>query len=195
MKLVLQLIFLLFINFALSQKYRVATIFFNDSTSVKGFGEINNNTIYFKVRQEDKSEKWGYDIAKGLTFSEYGFSEKYEYVKFEKQSKPRIMEVVEEGNVTLYRDAKLFYTGNVNFNAGSPPTNVSTFANMSVTFYVKRKTEEYATDIIFSFKTRAKRYFSDCKKIIEKIDNRNFTKKNIADMVFYYNEYCGENED
>ena len=195
MKLVLQLIFLLFINFAHSQDYRVATIFFNDSTSIKGFGEIKNNTIYFKVRQEDKSDKWSYDIAKGLTFSEYGFYEKYEYVKFEKQLKPRIMEVVEEGDVTLYKDAKLFYTSNGNSNFGKIPVNISTFENMSVTFYVKRKSEEYATDIIFSFKTRAKKYFSDCEKIIEKINNRNFTKNNITDMVFYYNEYCGENED
>lgn len=84
MKLILQILFIFFFNFTFSQDYREATIIFNDSSSVKGFGEIKNNTIYFKVKQEDEPSKWSYDIAKGLIFSGYGYSEKYEYVKFEK---------------------------------------------------------------------------------------------------------------
>lgn len=103
MKLILQLLFLFFINFTFGQDYREATIIFNDSTSVKGFGEIKKNTIYFKVKQKDQPSKWSYDIAKGLTFSGYGFSEKYEYVKFEKNRDPRIMEVIEEGELILYK--------------------------------------------------------------------------------------------
>lgn len=195
MKLIMPFLFLLFINFAFGQDYRQAKIIFNDSTSIKGFGEIKNNEIYFKVKQEDKPTKWSYDIAKGLTFYGYGFSEKYEYIKCDKHSKPKILEVIEEGNVTLYKDSRIFYTGNFTPSAGHLPTNISSFENISETFYVKRESEEFATNIFFSFKTSTKRYFSDCLKIIEKINNRKFTKENIPDMVFYYNEYCSENEE
>ena len=101
MKLLLQLLFLIFINSTFSQDYREATILFNDSSSVKGFGEIRNNTIYFKVKQEDKPSKWSYDITKGIVFSGYDYSEKYVYVKFEKYTNPKIMEVIEEGKLSL----------------------------------------------------------------------------------------------
>ncbi|MCV2484927.1 hypothetical protein OD917_08340 [Flavobacterium sp. SH_e] len=194
MKLILQLLFVFFINLGFSQDYREASIIFNDSSSIQGFAEIKDNAIYFKVKQEDKADKWSYDFAKGLVFSAYGYSEKYEYVEFE-HSKPKLLQVVEEGNVNLYRDAKIYFKGgNTNFGANNLPTNTGGSWEMSEAFYVKRKTELYVTDIKFSFNLRAKKYFGDCKKVIEKIDNKKFTKKNIKDMVFFYNEYCGSDD-
>jgi hypothetical protein len=195
MKLIIPLFFVLFINVTFSQDYREATIVFNDSTSIKGFAEIKNNEIYFKLKQEDKPDKWSYDIAKGIIFSGYGFSEKLEYLKSGKNSKPKILEVIEEGNINLYRESRMYYTSNGNTTAGKLPTNFSTYEFTTETFYVKKKSEEFATDISFSFKTTAKKYFSDCEKIIEKIKNGKFTRKNIPDMVFYYNEYCDENNE
>ncbi|WP_281233459.1 hypothetical protein [Flavobacterium gelatinilyticum] len=209
MKLLIRFLFLLFINYSFSQDYRQARIIFNDSSSIEGFGEIKGNTIYFKVLQEDKADKWSYDFAKGLTFAAYGFSEKYEYVKIE-HSKPKLMQVVEEGKVTLYRDAKIYFADNRPESEKFKETalvhlpnthsdklfqkHVSSMETMTETFYVKRENEEFATDIIFSFNIRAKKYFADCKKVIEKIKNKKFTKKNIQDMVFFYNEYCDEDE-
>jgi hypothetical protein len=195
MKLIIPLFFFLFINVTFSQDYREATIVFNDSTSIKGFAEIKNNEIYFKLKQEDKPDKWSYDIAKGIIFSGYGFSGKLEYLKSGKNSKPKILEVIEEGNINLYRESRMYYTSNGNTTAGKLPTNFSTYEFTTETFYVKKKSEEFATDISFSFKTTAKKYFSDCEKIIEKIKNGKFTRKNIPDMVFYYNEYCDENNE
>ncbi|KAF2080914.1 hypothetical protein [Flavobacterium sharifuzzamanii] len=195
MKLIQQLLFLFFINFACSQNYREASIIFNDSSSIQGFAEIKNNVIYFKIKQEDKADKWSYDIVKGLIFAAYGYSEKYEYVEFE-HSKPKLLQVVEEGYVNLYRDAKIYFKGgNTNFDANNLPTNTDGSWEMSEAFYVKRKTELYVTDIKFSFNLRAKKYFGDCKKVIERINNKKFTKKNIKDMVFFYNEYCGSDDE
>lgn len=209
MKLLIRFLLLLFINYSFGQDYRQARIIFNDSSSIEGFGEIKGNTIYFKVLQEDKADKWSYDFAKGLTFAAYGFSEKYEYVKIE-HSKPKLMQVVEEGKVTLYRDAKIYFADNRPESEKIKETalvhlpnphsdklfqmHVSSMETMTETFYVKRENEEFATDIIFSFNIRAKKYFADCKKVIEKIKNKKFTKKNIQDMVFFYNEYCDEDE-
>ena len=197
MKLIINFSLLFFINFIFSQDYKEATIIFNDSTSVKGFGEIKNNTIYFKVKQEDKPSKWSYDIAKGLVFSGYGYSEKYEYVKFEKNRDPRIMEVMEEGKLFLYKYSNLISNNGTNLDtsvSGKMPNHMSGFENFTETFYVKRKDAKLALDITFSFKSRARIYFSDCEKIIEKINSGKFTKKNIPEMIYYYNDYCDENE-
>ncbi|MBF4486936.1 MULTISPECIES: hypothetical protein [unclassified Flavobacterium] len=208
MKPLFQLLFLFFINTAFSQDYREATIIFNDSTSVKGFGEIKGNTIYFKVKEEDKPSKWSHDIAKGLLFSGYGYSEKYVYVKFEKNKDPKLMEVIEEGNITLYKDSKLIYKSNgdsrlafgsngLSLPIATMPMTRTTSEELKEKYYVQRKNAEFATDITFSFKFRAKIYFSDCEKVIEKINNGQFNKKNIPKMIYYYNDYCDstENED
>ncbi|KAF2326833.1 hypothetical protein [Flavobacterium ginsenosidimutans] len=195
MKLILQLLFVLFINLGFSQDYREASIIFNDSSSIQGFAEIKDNAIYFKVKQEDKADKWSYDFVKGLVFSGYGYSEKYEYVEFE-HSKPKLLQVVEEGNVNLYRYAKAHYRGrNTNLPIGKLPSDEDIVWTMSEAFYVKRKSELYAIDIEFSFNLRAKKYFGDCKKVVERINNKKFTKENIKDMVFFYNEYCASDDE
>ncbi len=195
MKLILQLLFVFFINLGFSQDYREASIIFNDSSSIQGFAEIKDNAIYFKVKQEDKADKWSYDFAKGLIFSAYGYSEKYEYVEFE-HSKPKLLQVVEEGNVNLYRYAKEYYIGrNPNLSIGKLPSDEDKIWAMSEAFYVKRNSEPYAIDIEFSFNLRAKKYFGDCKKVVERIKSKKFTKENIKDMVFFYNEYCGSDDE
>ena len=192
MKNLLPLIFLFFINLCHSQ-IREATIFFNDSTFIKGFGEIKKNKIYFKVEEKDEITVWSYDMAKGLTFSGYGFSEKYIYLKTDKYPHPIIVEVVEEGKVSLYRKNKLVYNyipiGAADPISGIEPKQV--IENMDTTYFVQRKNEVYARDIVFSFKSRAMRYFSDCKTLVDKIEKRVFLKKNIIDIVYYYNDNCG----
>ena len=124
---------------------REATILFNDSTSVKGFGEIKKEKIYFRVSLDAKIKEWDFKMASGLIFSGYGFSEKYLYIKPDKYSKkPIIMEVMEEGNVNLYK--KSFITQ----KAYVDPTKSLTYFNyrkiyvydFESTYYVKRKNEE-----------------------------------------------------
>jgi len=190
MKLTINLLFLLLIHFGFAQEYREASIVFKDSSSIQGFAEIKNNTIYFKVKQEDKADTWSYDFAQGLIFAAHGFSEKYEYVPFE-HSNPKLLQVIEEGNVNLYREAKgYFIVSGPRVSTNGIPLAGDGSWKMTESFYVKRKNETFVTDIKFSFNSRAKRYFADCKKVIEKINNKKFTKNNIKDMVFFYNEYC-----
>lgn len=176
---------------------REATILFNDSTSIKGLGEIKKEKIYFRVSSTDEITKWNYDMAYGLIFSGYGFSEKYVYVKPNKYSQPKLMEVIEEGKVNLYKESsfgiQIGITGGVgNSNFGASPILSHDY---SAVYYVKRKTEEYATDISFSFKSNSSRYFSDCKMLLQKIKKNEFRKKDIVEIVYFYNDYCGEDEE
>lgn len=182
----------------LSGQEREATILFNDSTSVKGFGEIKKEKIYFRVSLDAKIKEWDFEMASGLIFSGYGFSEKYLYIKPDKYSKkPIIMEVIEEGNVNLYK--KSFITE----KAYDDPTKSITDINnrktyvydFESTYYVKRKNEENATDLSFSFKTNSIKYFSDCKILVEKINKKEFKKDNIVEIVYYYNDYCDEEDE
>lgn len=105
------------------------------------------------------------------------------------------MQVIEEGKLTLYKFSKLIYRNNEAISQNRLTMHSSSTEDLKETFYVKRKNAELATDISFSFKFRSKIYFSDCEKIIEKINNGKFNKKNIPEMVYYYNDYCDETED
>lgn len=63
-------------------------------------------------------------------------------------------------------------------------------------YYVLRKNEQIATPIYLkqiisnNFKKTALEYFKDCKKVTDKIKKKKFWKKNIPEMVDYYNNNC-----
>jgi hypothetical protein len=201
MKFYILFLFTILIHqFSFAQEENKAIILFNDGTSIEGIGEIKRNTIYFKVAPEDTYTEWDYTSAKGIIFSGYGYSEKYEYAKTDKNSNPVIMEVVDEGFVTLYRKNKMVFRVSTDYNH-SPYNSVGPFAgnnfiseDMSTTYYVQRKEESFATNITSGFKAKSLKYFSDCKALTEKIYDRTFTVDKIKAMVDYYNNYCYEEE-
>jgi hypothetical protein len=186
-KKILYVIFL-FLTYPIFSQEREAKIVFIDSTSIQGYGEIKNEKIYFRVDLKSKKSEWDYDYTKGLIFSGYGFTEKYEYVKPDKYSKPILMEVIEEGNINLYKKS---YNNYVN---GLGPGQFGSYV-FSSAYYVKKNNEENATELTFSFKSRSLRYFSDCEKLIEKIKNREFKVNTIPEIVYYYNDYCGKEDE
>ena len=190
------IVFLITISLTVFSQEREATIIFNDSTSVKGFAEIKKEKIHFRLSLGTEKSVWSYDIAYGLIFSGYGFSEKYVYVKPNQHSKPKLMEVIEEGKVSLYK--KSSYKTNMGFGfmggsgVGIGPTVSHYYA---AEYFVKRKNEEHATDLSLRFKSTSSRYFSDCQMLIEKINNKKFREDDIIEIVYYYNDYCGEDEE
>lgn len=186
------------------------TIIFNDSTTVKGFGEIKRNKILFKLTKQEEFTEWSYDMVKGIVFSGYGYVEKYEYIKPDKYTEPKIMEVLETGEVSLYKRWKTvvninILNNNINILNDFPTPIVSDDPfreydkdlngfNKEPILYIKRQHEKNATDINFSFKTRALRYFADCEIAIKKIKNKTFNIDNIPELISYYNNYCYEEE-
>ena len=203
MKKILILILLLNANFAISQM-REAKIFFNDSTSVEGFGEIKKNKIYFKVEKKDEPSEWSFDITKGITFSSYGYSEKYEYVKISKNKKPLLLQIIEEGDVTLYLDILIENQLFRNFNSTTNPisqqmqnNSYQTFGESEIrnVYYAKRKNEELATNITANFSKNTPKYFEDCGALVQKIKTKKFLKKDIEEIVTYYNNYCNDEND
>ena len=199
-------IILLFLTFfclnTLNAQHREVVIFFNDSTSLEGFGEVRNDKIYFKLEQKDKLTEWDYNSVYAIHFVGYGFIEKYEYVSSDKYRKPRIMELIEEGNVLLYELPKEIIITNIvsrinyevrktsnDFDINNNPNNP---VKSIKEYFIKMPNNEKAIDIVFSFKTRVERYFSDCPELIEKVNNKTFTKYTIPEMIIFYNDYCND---
>lgn len=63
-------------------------------------------------------------------------------------------------------------------------------------FWVIKKDEKIATILYMeqlirkSFKRAALEYFKDCPSLIEKIKSKEFTRKNVKEIVEYYNAEC-----
>jgi hypothetical protein len=203
MKTLSILIFLLPITSGFCQM-KEATIFFNDSTSILGLGEIKNNKIYFKVEPKDDSSEWSYDMASALIYSGYGYSEKYQYVKINNHLAPQLLEVVDEGNVTLYKQIQIpnsflntvsngYFTPNGSYIPGTSGNLED--SEVQYKYFVKRKNEKLATIIHFNFKEKMLDYFSDCPILKKKIVQKIYTKKNIEEMINYYNNYCNDDQE
>jgi len=197
-------VFLLIANFVFSQD-QDATIIFNDESTIEGFGSINKNKVYFRVSLDDKADSWSYDMVKGITFLGFESTVKYEYVLLDEFSKPepQLLEVVEEGNVTLYARSRESYMGtsfNSNgFNVHSTrivTNNVVSYRsgkeNVTTDLYVKRANEKYPLSLNGSFYKRATKYFSDCEVLAKKIDKGELSKTKILEIVQYYNDICAE---
>lgn len=195
------LLFLLLATYSSYSQMKEATIFFNDSTSVLGLGEIKKEKIYFKVDPDEEASEWSYDMVKGIVFSGYGYSETYEFVPLKPKDAPEIVEVLQEGNLILYRKIKvrttvddlLSYTPSA-FGPGTVPFPNSPGVDNSIKtlYYAKRKNEAFPTLIVFGNKKKLLEYFDDCPILRKKIIDKVFTKDTIEDMIEYYNNYCND---
>ena len=195
--------FILIVNYAFCQDQE-ATIIFNDSTTVDGFGSINKNKIYFRASLDDKPDIWISDMVKGITFFGFESTVIYEYVLLDEFShpEPQLLEVVENGNVTLYARVRKI----VNVNSNSLNSNISIIKSVSndvvpyqsakedgsVEIFLKRANEKFPTSLNWSFYKRAAKYFSDCEVLSKKIDKGEFSKNKILEIVQYYNDICAD---
>ena len=194
---------ILIVNYTFCQDQE-ATIIFNDSTTVDGFGSINKNKIYFRASLDDKPDIWISDMVKGITFFGFESTVKYEYVLLAEFShpEPQLLEVVENGNVTLYARVRKI----VNVYSNSLSSNISIIKSVSndvvpyqsakedgsVEIFVKRAYEKFPTSLNWSFYKRAAKYFSDCEVLSKKIDKGEFSKNKILEIVQYYNDICAD---
>lgn len=194
MKPIFCIFFMLCISIFLFAQEREAKIIFLDSTSIKGYGEIKKEKIYFRVDQKRESTEWDSEMVLGIIFEGYGFSEEYEYVLIKDKKKPVLMEVIERGNLNLYKDTSYGLKMGMGFSVGSNGVNAGPVGkyDYSESYYVKRVHEDVAINLANRFKKTAPEYFSDCPTLIEKIKNKELDVDTIPDIVFYYNDYCND---
>ncbi|KLT68570.1 hypothetical protein [Flavobacterium sp. ABG] len=194
------LIFLLFLSTSIYAQDRECIIFFHEGDSIEGVGQIKNNKVKFKITPDSKADSWDFETISKIKFVGYGFEETYEYVKLNSFDNPKLLELVLDGEVYLYRMAKLQYYTTMNSSPGSFPQGGASYSNTTEQFtefyYLKRKKEQYPTyinlGILSNWKKTATNYFSDCDILIKKIKDKKFNSTQIKEIVEYYNYICHE---
>jgi hypothetical protein len=194
------LIFLLFLSTSIYAQDRECIIFFHEGDSIEGVGQIKNNKVKFKITPDSKADSWDFETISKIKFVGLDFVETYEYVKINSSDKPKLLELVLDGEVHLYRMTKLQYFTMPDLK----PTAIAkggvryseTTEQFTELYYLKRKKEQYPTyinlGILSNWKKTATNYFSDCDILIRKIKDKTFNSIQIKEIVEYYNYICYE---
>jgi hypothetical protein len=197
MKLYSLLIFIFCTHFIFGQTDH-AKLIFVDGTSIEGLASIKNNKILFRLSEEDTADEWDEALVSQIIF--YGPETVfiYEYLQINKNTKPQLMEVIDDGEVVLYSDFTRRKNGwnNLSDYFKSPKRMFSLnslgFQEDAPDIYIKRKYEKFPIDLNYNFKKHVLDYFSNCESLVEKIIKGIYRKNDIDKIVDYYNVNCAE---
>ncbi|WP_343708068.1 hypothetical protein [Flavobacterium sp.] len=204
MKQLYRIIFILFfISLKIYSQTEEAIIYFKDGDSIEGFASLNFNKIKFKVAPEDKPDTWNEEFVKKITFLNFNARRTFEYVKLNSLDKPKLVEIIIEGEATLYKkfgsDFSLLdqiynpheerpATYNPQTNSFSQPTESSEF------YYVKKAKDKYPTclncGVINAWRKNASKVFADCDFIVKKLKSDKWIFEDIKEIVEFYNDVC-----
>lgn len=168
-------------------------IIFRDGSSVTGFVKIDNfNRVKFKKDKKDKKEVYQPSAVYRVYFDGNN-GEIKEFIIEKGYSHYEIYDVISEGYLTLYSKT---YTYN-NMHMGPNGQMMGGGTSSSTSYYIKRKFEEEATFFLSfgsippkRFKKVVRDYFKDCPALVEKVNNKEFKKKHMDEIVAFYNQNC-----
>tara|TARA_R110000744_G_scaffold361377_3_gene469116 strand:+ start:93 stop:665 length:573 start_codon:yes stop_codon:yes gene_type:complete len=181
-----------------SQKTK-AELIFKDGTLMKGLGEPTNvNNIRFRKERKAKKEFYSFEEVDTLKVY-YDFNPTiFVIVKIKDKTVPKVLEVAHSGkNVTYFRDIEQGYSAPTRTPTGGGGFFMSGGGAYNTTYSYLRKTDEKEAVYLGSsnwmtknFKKGASDFFSDCPLLVKKIQNRDFRKKDLKEIILFYNTEC-----
>jgi len=173
-------------------------LYFNDGKELIGFGKITtNDNINFKT-ENSKTKKYDFkDLKRVKIYNGDNFTTYIKARVADKNSDIVIEEVV-LGKMNLYKKVTQGHMVGAPMGGGiggGAPMMTTHYYSIS-SYYVRKKNEIEVTHLgstsLFSknFKKAASEYFSDCTSLVSKIQNKEFKKRDIEEIVTYYNTSC-----
>lgn len=189
--------FSLFSFSVLGQKTKGVLVFKNGETK-KGLVKLSgSNSVKFRAKKKEKAVKYDFST---LEYAKIYIGEEakiYKYVAVVNKETPIILEELIVGKVTLYNLHTQGYSSGFSPMAGGGAPMYTGGASYSINnLYVLKEGEDKAShlgsDHLFSknFKKAASAFFKDCDSLVQKIQNKEFKKKEIKEIVEFYNDHC-----
>jgi hypothetical protein len=120
-----------------------AKLFFNDGTSIKGYGMMyKTDKIKFRISLDDEPDIWTDLMVKGINFYGFEMSSKYAYIKLKPNEPATLLKVPvgEETKLYSYEITKSFYSNNgLSGSMGGIPTSIYHHKNTTTKLYVQKK--------------------------------------------------------
>ena len=193
-------------NFSAFSQDQECIIYFKDGTALEGFGMLKivnildpKEKIKFRLTKEEKGDFWDFEDISKITFIGFEMTKTFEYVKTSKYEYPKLLEILVDGEVKLYRSPETMtyrlYFENYNVNKNNFPNTNTPKTNVQNN-YLKRDNEEIATcidcSIIKSWAKNVSNYLSDCTTLVDDLKNYKYTFAELEDAIIFYNDYCTE---
>ncbi|MFL1895943.1 hypothetical protein ACJRPK_09590 [Aquimarina sp. 2-A2] len=170
-----------------------AELFFNDGTSIEGYGMLHKtDKIKFRISLDDKPDIWTKLMVKKITFYGFNMSTTFEYVQLKPDEPATLVEVLVDENTKLFSDVTTYYFYANDGMMNGLPTSRSRQQFSISKIYIQKAGDEFPVALTGNFKRKAKEYFSDCSGLVKKINSGEFRKSTVKDMVYYYNDFCAE---
>ncbi len=168
-----------------------ATIFFKDGESIQGYGFVKNNKVKFRVSLDSKGDFWEHEMIDKIEFETFFGIKTFKYIKANDFNPPFLMELVTEGEVSLYRKSSSSWQTNPGLN-GLP----SNYKVEKVTNFLIRKGDDFPSclncGLFNKWKKRSIDFFINCPGLIEKIKSNEYREIHLQEIVEYYNDFCTE---
>ncbi len=186
----------LILTFTISISYaqlKPVTITFKNGEKLRGIGKKKGYTFKFKTDENSKVQEFEFSKLKSVEI-EFSYDQKGIYKFFQVKDSENFIAVEELVSGTK---AELYTTSDT-FNIGGMGTGMGGMGSQPVTFYyIKKPNEDRLTELgaysplTNDLKGRVKTYFSDCKILIDKLENREFkVREGLEDIVKFYNKNC-----
>lgn len=181
-----------------------ATLYLKNGDTIQGLAKM---TAFGKIifRYDNQSAKENYDAE---TVRKLDIQEKftdipntYIYKLIENKdhlSKPVLMSLITEGKINLYKMTTTGTTAPMGFGGGG----LSGMGGMQMSYsmdnyYVSKDDRDIVTKLTTigtffgqNFQKAASEYFFDCAELVKKIENKVYKKKDIEEIVKFYNTKC-----
>jgi len=166
-----------------------------DGTTFTAIGKLKDNRI--KIWESTKLKPYFLDLDK-IEYVHFRYGKRkgdkvYRSVLVKGRENPSFLEELVKGEISLFKDFTAnMVMGATPMGAGGPMIQSYNI----VDYYVKRSNESNAIHLasneLFSknFKKAASEFFSDCPQLVAKVQNKEFKKKDIKEIVTFYNETC-----
>ena len=173
-------------------------LYFNNGKEVTGFGKIHGeNGVRFKTK-DSKAQTYNFNDLKKVKIYEGDDINTYVSMKVKGTEKYKIVKEVVLGRVCLYKKVNEGYVPGTPMGGGfgGAPMMSPGYSYSISNYYVKKEDETEMTYLgstsLFSknFKKAASEYFKDCPSLVAKIQKKELKKKNMVEIVEYYNDNC-----
>ncbi|NQX85551.1 MAG: hypothetical protein HRT67_06555 [Flavobacteriaceae bacterium] len=188
MKKIILMITLILCQLVNSQM-RTLEVQFKDKTIVKASGKISGEFLKYKLPNSKKEKVHFSEILSVTIYFDEDKKTIYKYFPIKNTKKSKVFEEIIFGDVSLYMTTAKGYN-----NPGGAGMNRIEYIIQN--YYVRRNEFNEVTHLgsnqIFTkdFRKVTSEYFKDCAILVEKINDKHFGKREIEEIVTFYNENC-----
>ena len=170
----------------------------DDGTVLEGYAKFYTGSFSYRPNKDESFKRFKMtDFETIRIFSDDEDTKTYKKIEVDDGKKPKMLVQIVEGPVTLYLEENEFYSSGYGAGLGVNGNAGQSFGSTSYSFsrlYLKRDNNKKATHIGSAskknFKTSIANYFSDCPDLVKKINEDEYSKKEMKDIVEFYNSHC-----